>query len=547
MTSKEKSSAEEIKYKQDLKPGSCPEAADLSDSTDIPTMGHLPDVCDNQLGIQQIDSSQENFSTTSKENSEEKDLEPEFDRGYAWVILAASTFISCFSWGANASFGVFLSNFMSSNTYPNARDVDFAFVGGLSFGIGLVASPIPSTLIKYYPYQYVILVGSFIQSGGLIGASFTTRIWQLYLTQGILQGLGISMVFIPANAALPQWFKKRRGIANGLFTAGSGMGGMMFSFLTQALINKFGIPWAQRIGGMMCLVACILAGFCIKSRNGLVKGGVRAPAKFYDRQLMKRPDLYLIVLWGSLTMIGYGVVLFTMSSYAVSIGLTHTQGAAVSASVSAGIIAGRPAMGLLMDVYGFINIGLASTFSTAILCLALWTNAKSYGVVILFSILAGLVVSSSSTGFAPIAASMVELELLVPMYSMSWIIIGSFGIFSEPIAIGLRFGNNYLYTQLFTGLIYILGGIMLVLARGMHVRNILRQRDEEASIGAVMVAVEKDSVVLEKAGQPDDKKSVSEPTPSEKAAKDAQQVYTEELTCKKVPSFFQCMFYKIRV
>lgn len=465
-----------------------------------------------------------------EEEQEQNDNELIFDQGYSWVVLIAATTVSTFSWGANSSFGVYLANFITSNKYPDATDLDFAFVGGLSFGIGLMGSPIPTLLIKRFPYQAVIIFGAFIQAGGLVAASFATKTWHLYLSQGVMQGLGISLVFIPANAALPQWFKKRRGIANGVFTAGSGLGGIIFSFTIQALIDSLGIAWAQRIGGLMCFSTCLISGCFIKSRpltaarkGSNEKTAASAPAKFYDKELLKRLILYLIVIWSTLTMLGYGIVLYTMSAYTVSLGLTHSQGAVVSACVSVGVVVGRPSMGYLIDVWGSINISLLSSFLTALLIFCMWINAHSYGVTIAFGLLVGLVLSGSSTGFPTVCASVVDLELLVPMYTMSWIVIGGFGIFAEPMAISLRINDKYLYTQIFTGLLYFVGGLFLWFARGMQVRKVLNGnvKDEEESPVAVAASYEKG----------DGDQTVVQPLPAVITA----------------PSFFHCMSYMIKV
>lgn len=461
-----------------------------NDNTDIPTISAYHNISQVEEGFNNAQTKNQCVETKSiaegndEENGEDsQEKATEFDKGYAWVVLAAATTISCFSWGSNSAFGVFLSNFMTTNRYPGATDMEFAFVGGLSFGIGLLASPISTLLIKRFPYQVVTIFGAFVQASGLILASLATRTWHLYLSQGVLQGLGISLVFIPANAAIPQWFKVRRGVANGIFTAGSGVGGLMFSFVVQALINKFGIPWAQRISGFMCLVACLLGGCCIKSRHhnkqSHVSGRVHAPAKFYDKELLRRVELYLVVVWGTLTMLGYVIVLYSMSAYSVSIGLTHSQGAAVSACVSAGIIVGRASMGALIDRYGSMNISLLSSLLTAILIFAMWINAKTYPVLLATGIMLGLFLSSSSTGFPPMCASIVELKLLVPMYSMSWIIIGGCGIFAEPLAILLRINHMYIYTQVFTGCLFLVGTLFLLNARAIQVRKVLREGRQE--------------------------------------------------------------------
>ena len=41
----------------------------------------------------------------------------------------------------------------------------------------------------------------------------------------------------------PQWFKKRRGVANGIAVSGSGLGGLIYSLASEAMIRNLGLAW----------------------------------------------------------------------------------------------------------------------------------------------------------------------------------------------------------------------------------------------------------------------------------------------------------------
>ncbi|VVT54219.1 uncharacterized protein SAPINGB_P003966 [Magnusiomyces paraingens] len=406
----------------------------------------------------------------------EKEPELEFDRGYAWVVLIAGTMINAFSWGASGAFGVFLATFLDTNKYPGATRMDFAFVGGLQFGLGLMVSPFVVQAIQKISFPIFIIAGSFVLAAGNIAASFATRIWHLYLTQGLLSGVGIGMVFVTANAAVPMWFVNRRGIAYGIFTCGAGLGSIIFSLSVQSLIDRVGLAWAQRYVGFMTFGFCILSGIFIKERRSVYKS---RGANAYNFALLKRPDILLAIFWGIITMLCYGIVLYTMAPYAVSVGLTHHQGSVLSSVVSAGIVIGRPVMGHFADKIGSLNIALVTTLLSTVFILAWWIPSKSYGSLIALSFCLGSVVSSFSAGFPPICASLVDLEDLSAMMSMSWTVIGALNIFSTPVAIGLTTVNDtYLYSQIFTGLLFFVSSLILVVIRGIEFRMQEQESDE---------------------------------------------------------------------
>ncbi|MBE3049275.1 MFS transporter, partial [Candidatus Bathyarchaeota archaeon] len=127
--------------------------------------------------------------------------------------------------------------------------MDYGFVGGFNFAFAMLAAAPVTALTRELGKKWTLSIGALLQCGGYVAASFATRVWQLYLTQGVLVGVGIGFIIIPSVAILSQWFSKRRTVANGLASAGSGVGGMAFSWGTAGMIRKIGIRWALRSTG----------------------------------------------------------------------------------------------------------------------------------------------------------------------------------------------------------------------------------------------------------------------------------------------------------
>ncbi|KAF9367058.1 hypothetical protein CPB97_006428, partial [Podila verticillata] len=81
-------------------------------------------------------------------------------------------------------------------------------------------------------------------------------LWQLYLSQGLLFGIGASLVYFAALSAPSHWFEKRRGLAMGIAASGSGLGGFFLAPLTQYLVDRVGIYWTLRVLAIYSLVVC---------------------------------------------------------------------------------------------------------------------------------------------------------------------------------------------------------------------------------------------------------------------------------------------------
>lgn len=154
---------------------------------------------------------------------EEEVMEPPPDGGYGWVVVGACFMINCFSWGVTAvslelsilslrnladmvrkSFGVYLSEYLSTRRFPEARPFDYGYIGGLNFTFAMLLAPLATYLTRRFGMRPVMLTGSLLQCSGYVAASFAERIWHLYLSQGALVGCGIGLMIIPSTAILSQ-------------------------------------------------------------------------------------------------------------------------------------------------------------------------------------------------------------------------------------------------------------------------------------------------------------------------------------------------------
>ncbi|KAL8695534.1 MAG: hypothetical protein Q9224_003379 [Gallowayella concinna] len=276
-------------------------------------------------------------TTTGQDSSERAPTELPPNGGYGWV---------------NSSYGVFLSYYLDNNYYAGATARDFAFVGGLSISQALLISPLATTTTRLYGTNVTLLIGVFLETVALIGASFAHKIWHLFLSQGVCFGLGMGFLFVGSVGVVPQWFTTKRSLANGIATAGSGIGGLMYSLATNAMIQSLGIGWAFRILGILAVTVNTVCALLMKDRNKRIGANQSA----FDYTMFKRLEFLLVLGWGFFSMLGYIVLLFSLPSYATSIGLSPKQGSIVGALLNLGQGLGRPIVGMVSDNAGRINI-----------------------------------------------------------------------------------------------------------------------------------------------------------------------------------------------
>lgn len=305
-------------------------------------------------------------------------VEPPPDGGYGWICCFAVGMINAFTWGVAASYGVYLSHYLATDYFPGASSLDYAFVGGLQFGGAMLVSPLCTILTRELGRKAVMLTGSLMMAAGYIAASFTNKVWQLYLSQGALVGMGMGALFIPSVQVLPQWFLKRRSLAGGLASSGSGFGGLAFSLGTNAMIEQISLAWALRITGLITFVANVIGALMIRDRNAIVK----PPQLGFATHLLRQYECLLLMSWAFVNLLGYMVILYSVSSYATQVvGLSQYEASILTAILNLGTAIGRPCVGFASDTFGRVQTTAVLTLICGLSVFAIWVPASKYKIM----------------------------------------------------------------------------------------------------------------------------------------------------------------------
>lgn len=251
----------------------------------------------------------------------------------------------------------------------------------------MLAAPFVTILTRKYSHRPPMVAGIMLLAVGYVSASFSTRVWQLYIAQGALVGLGVGFTYVPSIAIISQWFQKRRSLANGISAAGSGIGGLIFSFMTDAVIQNVSLAWSFRVTALVSCSMLLVATAVMRNRNE----SIRPHQHGFDLKLVRRTDVQLLLSWAFISMLGYVVLLYSLPDFAHSIRLSSGQAATINALLNLGTAIGRPFIGVLSDKYGRYEIALALTCACGVSCFVIWLPSATYGPTIVFSIVSGAI------------------------------------------------------------------------------------------------------------------------------------------------------------
>src|SRR3984893_16603736 len=176
---------------------------------------------------------------------------------YRWGIAAAG-FVMQMALGAVYAWSVFRVP-LARQFHWNISEVTLTFTISL-FVLGVAAFFGGLWLNKKGP-RVVALTGGFLYGVGVFLASFSAnKLWWLYLSYGVIGGIGIVFAYIVPIAVLVKWFPDRRGLITGVAVGGFGAGALLTAPLASHLINSVGVLSTFAYLGIAFLIVTVIAG-----------------------------------------------------------------------------------------------------------------------------------------------------------------------------------------------------------------------------------------------------------------------------------------------
>jgi len=151
-----------------------------------------------------------------------------------WLGMAAadtSSFWPVSADGITYTFGIFLTELLRD--FPSASHGSVSLIPSILVGVTLCAGPAASALTNRYGCRPVTIAGAALAAIGLAASALAENIAVLYLTVGLLTGLGFGLIYLPAIVSVSMYFEKRRAFATGVAVCGSGLGTFVMAPVTR--------------------------------------------------------------------------------------------------------------------------------------------------------------------------------------------------------------------------------------------------------------------------------------------------------------------------
>src|ERR1700685_2563687 len=179
-----------------------------------------------------------------------------------WVIAAAGVFLQI-ALGAVYAWSVFRIPLAKQFGW-SIPDITLTFTICI-FVLGVAAFCGGLWLNRRGP-RIVALTGGVLYGIGVFLASFSNHgLWWLYLTYGVIGGIGLGFAYIVPVAVLLKWFPDKRGLMTGIAVGGFGAGALVTAPIATRLIQSVGVLQTFAYLGVAFLIVSVVAGFFMQN------------------------------------------------------------------------------------------------------------------------------------------------------------------------------------------------------------------------------------------------------------------------------------------
>lgn len=345
------------------------------------------------------------------------------------------------------TFGVY-QTFYEQDILSNMSASTIAWIGSVESFLLLFVGVITGPLFDAGYFYILLPFGTFMVTFGYMMTSLGTEYYQIMLAQGLCVGIGTGCLFVPAVAVLPQYFKKKKALANGIAATGASIGGVIYPIMFYRLEQQVGFPWATRAVGFVCLGTCAISIAVMRVRTT-----PKQRRALLQLSAFKEVEYSLFCLAMFFGFLGFYNFLSYVQPWAMEEKIVGTNlGFYLVPIINAASTIGRLAPNFLADLWGPLNLLSPAAGVTAILAFCWLAVHSTAGIIILTILYGGF--SGGFVSLTPVVMIVLTKDLrdLGTRLGMMFAVLSIALLVGTPIGGAILIGSgSYTGVQIFCG------------------------------------------------------------------------------------------------
>jgi predicted MFS family arabinose efflux permease len=283
---------------------------------------------------------------------------------YAWIVLTIMFLVTLASVGVRAAPGVMIVPLQRALGWDVSTISAAISVNIILFG---ATGPFIAGLAETFGLKRTILACTFVLIAATGLSLCMTAPWQLFLTWGLMVGIGSGASAVGITAAIAnRWFATRTGFAVGVLFAANAAGQLVFLPLLAVLAQRYG--WEGVALGVTVAMAAVLPllmlflpespeqlGLAAYGANSTSRPGIRRDNPFATAittlvTASRSLDFWLLMLsFGICGLSTNGLINTHLIAYCVDNGISEVSAASILAVIGVFSLIGSTVSGWLCD------------------------------------------------------------------------------------------------------------------------------------------------------------------------------------------------------
>jgi MFS transporter, OFA family, oxalate/formate antiporter len=261
-------------------------------------------------------------------------------------------------------------------------------------------APVQGFLVEKFGPKRLLSLGAILTGGSWVLAASADTLPALYLTYGLLGGIGTGIIYIGVIGLMVKWFPDKRGLATGVVAAGYGMGAVLTTFPISISLAASGYQRTLVVFGLVSGAVGLIAALALKPPpSGYDARPENRPARLNARDvaptsMLRTPIFWLLFLMMTMMSTSGLMVISQMGAFARDFGVAEVSVLGLAALPLA-LTLDRITNGLTRPFFGWVSdrIGRENTMFIAFalegVAMTAWLLTRDNAV--LFVLLSGLV------------------------------------------------------------------------------------------------------------------------------------------------------------
>jgi len=241
-------------------------------------------------------------------------------------------------------------------------------------------SPIQGYLVDRFGPRLLIAFGCALSGAGWVASAYATSLIQLYLTYGLLCGVGTGIVYVGIVGCMVRWFPDRRGFATGMVAAGYGFGAILTTFPIDTMLKSAGYQHTLVVFGL--ILGIVGAAAALAMRMPRADESLPAPAVLTGAKnvtpgaMIKTKVFWLMFVMMTMMSTGGLMIISQFAAFARDFGVANMMVFGLAALPLA-LTVDRITNGLTRPFFGWVSdrIGRENTMAIAFLLEAVSVTA----------------------------------------------------------------------------------------------------------------------------------------------------------------------------